>query len=173
MVSWVWDLLLKLKSLAKINGHLPRCYILKTAQNVSVLIFLYSNTLGLNIKMNISVLITRHHLHRLHMVMAVNEVSRQWNDKFPCFRSEKCPFPWQRCKIHSSIFLVTLFLTIKDFLMQLVEMYIYKSFYLACFCGLFYSKARVRIHATESFCLEPVDPFLGWRTPVMRGGGSP
>lgn len=53
------------------------CYVLKTAQNVSVLIFLYSNTLVLNIKMNISVLITKHDLHRLHMVMAVNEVSRQ------------------------------------------------------------------------------------------------
>lgn len=43
--------------------------------------------------------------------------------------------------------------------MQLVEMYIYKSFYLAWFCVLFYSKARVRIHVTESFCLEHVDAF--------------
>lgn len=148
------------------------CYILKTAQNVFVLIFLYSNTLVLNIKMNISVLITKHDLHRLHMVMAVNEFSRQWNDKFPCFRSEKCLFPWQRCEIHSSVFLVTLFLTVESFLMQLLDMYICKSFYLACFCVLFYSKARVRIHATESFCLEHVDTFLGWRTPVTRGVGS-
>lgn len=51
--------------------------ILKTAQKVSVLIFFNSNSLVLNIKMTISMLITKHDLHRLHMVMAVNELSRQ------------------------------------------------------------------------------------------------
>lgn len=51
--------------------------ILKTAQKVSVLIFLNSNSLALNIEMTISMLITKHGLHRLHMVMAVKELSRQ------------------------------------------------------------------------------------------------
>lgn len=51
--------------------------ILKTAQKVSVLIFFNSNSLVLNIEMTISMLITKHDLHRLHMVMAVNELSRQ------------------------------------------------------------------------------------------------
>lgn len=51
--------------------------ILKTAQKVSVLIFLNSNSLVLNIEMTISMLITKHDLHRLHMVMAVNELSRE------------------------------------------------------------------------------------------------
>lgn len=51
--------------------------ILKTAQKVSVLIFPSSNSLVLNIEMAISMLITKHDLHRLHMVMAVNELSRQ------------------------------------------------------------------------------------------------
>lgn len=51
--------------------------ILKTAQNVSVLILLNSNSLVLNMEMTISMLITKHDLHRLHMVMAVNELSRQ------------------------------------------------------------------------------------------------
>lgn len=51
--------------------------ILKTAQKVSVLIFLNSNSLVLNIEMAISMLITKHDLHRLDMVMAVNELSRQ------------------------------------------------------------------------------------------------
>lgn len=65
---------MKLKSLARISGHLPSCYILKPAQNVSVLIFLNSNTLVLNRKIKISMLITTHDLHRLHMVMAVQTV---------------------------------------------------------------------------------------------------
>lgn len=69
--------MLKLKSLAKISGHLRSCYILKPAQNVSVFIFLNSKTLVLNRKIKISVLITKHDLHRLHMVMAVNGISRQ------------------------------------------------------------------------------------------------
>lgn len=51
--------------------------ILKTAQKVSVLIFLSSNSLVLNIEMAISMLSTKHDLHRLDMVMAVNELSRQ------------------------------------------------------------------------------------------------
>lgn len=51
--------------------------IVKTAQKVSVLIFLNSNSLVVNIEMTISMLITKHDLHRLHMVMAVNELSRQ------------------------------------------------------------------------------------------------
>lgn len=51
--------------------------ILKTAQKVSMLIFLNSNSLLLNIEIAISMLITKHDLHRLHMVMAVNEISRQ------------------------------------------------------------------------------------------------
>lgn len=51
--------------------------ILKTAQKVSVLIFLNSNSLVVNIEMTISMLIIKHDLHRLHMVMAVNELSRQ------------------------------------------------------------------------------------------------
>lgn len=51
--------------------------ILKTAQKVSVLIFPSSNSLVLNIEMAISMLITKHDLHRLHMVMAVNELCRQ------------------------------------------------------------------------------------------------
>lgn len=55
--------------------------------------------------------------------------------------------PVTKMKINSSVFLVTLFLTVKGFLMQSVEMYILKS--LACFCGLFYSKARVRTHHKE------------------------
>lgn len=37
----------------------------------------------------------------------------------------------------------------KSFLLQSVEMYILQSFYLACFCGLFYSKARVRTRHRE------------------------
>lgn len=51
--------------------------ILKTVQKVSVLIFINSNSLALNIEVTISMLITKHDLHRLHMVMAVNELSRQ------------------------------------------------------------------------------------------------
>lgn len=54
-----------------------------------------------------------------------------------------------KMKINSSVFLITLFLTVHGFSMQLVEMYILKSFYLACFCGLFYSKARVRTRQGE------------------------
>lgn len=80
---------------------------------------------------------------------------------FPAFVQKNVYFHDKDGEIHSSVFLVTLFLTVKGFLMQLVDMYICKSFYLACFCVLFYSKARVRIHATESFCLEHVDTFLG------------
>lgn len=44
---------------------------------MSVLIFLYSNTLVLNVKMNISALMSKHELRRMRVVMAVNEVSRQ------------------------------------------------------------------------------------------------
>lgn len=51
--------------------------ILKTAQKMSVLIFLNSNSLVLNIEMTISMLIAKHDLHRLHMVMAVDELSRE------------------------------------------------------------------------------------------------
>lgn len=51
--------------------------ISKTAQKLSVLIFLNSNSLVLNAEMTISMLITKHDLQRLHMVMAVNELSRQ------------------------------------------------------------------------------------------------
>lgn len=39
-------------------------------------------------------------------------------------------------------------------------MHVSKSFYLACFCVVFYSKARVRIHTMESLCLEHVNTFL-------------
>lgn len=51
--------------------------ILKTAQKMSVLIFLHSNSLVLNIEMTISMLIAKHDLHRLHTVMAVDELSRE------------------------------------------------------------------------------------------------
>lgn len=146
---------------------------LRTAQNVFLVIVLNTNTLVLNIKIKISVLMTKHNLYMLHMVMAANEVSRKWHGEFPCLCSEKCPFPWQKCKLYSHVFLVNAFLTVKGFLMQLVEMYICKSFCLARFCVLRYSKARVRIHATERFCLEPHRHLPGWRTPVTRGGGSP
>lgn len=50
--------------------------------------------------------------------------------------------PMTKMKINSSVFLVTFFLTVKGFLMQLVEMYILKSFYLACFCGFILQQSQ-------------------------------